>query len=184
MRPDVFPVLANLSEVRARAEHARAIGRRGIPALEFGGDLAVVLVVEDGLTLTWVDEVILESLPRDAFPRAIDNLRARTGKPLRLTRCSSPKVGVWVVGEDDGLASGRLLLRDLWRPINAKMPGELLVRVPTRSTVLCSMNRPSDIAFAEHLAEQLAESARQSGAAAVSSEWLIWTPAGWAAPEP
>lgn len=142
MRPDVFPVLANLAEVRARAEVARTNGRGRIPSLEFGGDLVIVLVVEDGKTLTWVDQPFYDALPPDAFPRAVDNLRALTERPLRLTRCSSPKVGVCVVGEDDGLGSGRLLLRDLWTPVKAKLPGELLVRVPTQSTVLCCMNRP------------------------------------------
>jgi hypothetical protein len=183
VRPDVFPVLASLTEVRARADHARAHGRVGVPALEFGGDLVIVLVIEDGETLTWVDQPLLDSLGADAFPRAVDNLRARTHVPLRLTRCSSPKVGVWVVGEDDGLGSGRLLLRDLWRPIKAKMPGELLVRVPTRSTVLCSMDRPQDMVFADHLALQLTETARKNDAPLVSSEWLKWTPEGWAAVE-
>jgi len=184
VRPDVFPVLADLTEVRGRAEVARAHGRRGIPSLEFGGELVIVLVTQDGASLTWVDEAAFETLPPDAFPRAIDNLRARTQKPLRLTRCSSPKVGVWVVGEDDGLGSGRLLLRDLWAPIRAKMPGNLLVRVPTRSTVLCSMDRPADIAFAEHLAQQLTATAQKKGAPTVSKDWLIWTPDGWAAREP
>ena len=183
MRPDVFPVLANLTEVRARADHARANGRVGIPALEFGGDLVIVLVIEEGETLTWVDQPILDSLGADAFPRAVHNLRARTQVPLRLTRCSSPKVGVWVVGEDDGLGSGRLLLRDLWRPIKAKLPGDLLVRVPTRSTVLCSMNRPQDMVFADHLVEQIKATARSASTAIVSSEWLKWTPEGWAAVE-
>jgi hypothetical protein len=184
VRADVFPVLADLTEVRGRAAVAHAHGRRGIPSIEFGGDLVVVLVVDDGTSTTWVDDDVLDTLPPDAFPRAIANLRARTQTPLRLTRCSSPKVGVWVAGEDDGLGSGRLLLRDLWKPIRARMPGGLLVRVPTRRTVLCSMDRPADMAFADHLARQLAEAAQKSGAAVVSQDWLMWTPDGWAAREP
>lgn len=184
MRPDVFPVLANLTEVRARTESARANGRVGIPALEFGGDLVIVLVSKDGDTLTWVDQPVCDALPPDAFPRAVDNLRARTRSPLRLTRCSSSKVGVWVVGDDDGLGSGRLLLRDPWRPVKAKMPGDLLVRVPTRSTVLCCMNRQEDRVFADHLAGQLTQTAHKTNAPTVSSEWLMWTPEGWASTQP
>lgn len=181
MRPDIFPVLADLTEVRARSEVARSHGRNGIPSLEFGGDLVIVLVVQDGASLTWVDDALGATLPPDAFPRAIDNLRVRTQTPLRMTRCSSPQVGVWVVGEDDGLGSGRLLLRDLWKPIRAKMPGELLVRVPTRSAVLCSMDRPSDVAFADHMAQQLMATAQKKGAPIVSREWLRFTHEGWAA---
>ena len=64
MRPDVFPVLANLAEVRARAEWARTNGRVGIPSLEFGGDLVIVLVVEESKTLTWVDQPFYDALPR------------------------------------------------------------------------------------------------------------------------
>lgn len=71
MRPDVFPVLWNLTEVRARTESARANGRVGIPALEFGGDLVIVLVSKDGDTLTWVDQPVYDALPPDAFPRAV-----------------------------------------------------------------------------------------------------------------
>lgn len=161
MRPDVFPVLADLTEVRGRAAVAKAHGRRGIPSIEFGGDLVVVLVVDDGTSATWVDDDVLDTLPPDAFPRAIDNLRARTRTPLRLTRCSSLKVG----------------------PIRDRMPDGLLVRVPTRRTVLCSMNRPADIAFADHLARHLTEAAPKSGASVVSQDWLMGTPDGWAARE-
>jgi hypothetical protein len=183
VRPDVFPVLANLTEVSARAEVARAHGRGGIPSLEFGGELVVVLVIGEGASQTWVDDATAATLPPDAFPRAVHNLRARTKQPLRLTRTSSPKVGVWVAGEDDGLGSGRLLLRDLWKPVREKLPTDLLVRVPTRSAVLVSMDRPADIAFGEHLADQLVAAAEAKGAPVLARDWLMWTPAGWIARE-
>ncbi|MBX3190821.1 MAG: hypothetical protein KF819_27735 [Labilithrix sp.] len=179
---NVFPVLASAAEVKRRSEQAAARG--GVPSLAFGPTLAMVLVIEDGEKLTWVDAAALDALDtlygidaEDPFALARENLRARTARPLPRKAIANGR-DAWFVGHDDGLDSGRLLLHDLWRPLKEQLPGELLVRVPLRGVVLCCSNVPADMAFVDAVADRFVENAK--GAGVVATPWIAWTEEGWA----
>ncbi len=179
----LFPVLASVQEAKQRGDASRAAGRGGFPGADFGPTVTIILVIEDGETLTWVDSVMLEEIGRaDPFDLAISNLRARTTVPLR-RQPIVPGQDAWFVGENDGLDSGRLLLHDLWASLKADLPGELLVRVVQRGVVLCCSNLASSVGLVDKVAEQIVEKGALQGAAIVTPSWLIWTEHGWGEPE-
>ena len=154
-------------------------GPEAVPGIDFGPTLTAVLVIEEGDRLTWVDSVVFESIRNDdPFSRAIENLRARTARPLR-RKVVTDERAAWFIGEDDGLSSGRLLLHDFWAELEAELPGELLVRVPLRGVVLCCSNIAADMACVDWAADQLIEEATASGAAVVGTSWLGWSDDGW-----
>ena len=175
----MFPVLASRDEAKRRGDASRSAGRGGIPGFDFGPALTIVLVVEDSEILTWVDSVMFETMQvDDPLALARENLRARTTQPLRRKAITEGR-NAWFVGEDDGLDSGRLLLHDLWAPLKAEHPGELLVRVPLRGVVLCCSNVALDMGCVDWAAEQVVGRASASGAAPVATSWLVWTEQGW-----
>lgn len=175
----LFPVIASLEEAKRVGDASRAAGRGGIPGLPFGPALTVVLVVEDGERLAWVDSRTLEEIrSEDPFELARENLRSRTTRPLR-RKAITPGRDAWFVGENDGLDSGRLLLHDLWAPLKAEMPGELLVRVALRGVVFCCSNVPMDMGCVDAAVDHFVAGANARGASTVESPWLAWTEQGW-----
>jgi hypothetical protein len=179
VKRDLVVILHNERTFDARVEQAKKDGHTVTAHWRLGGMLGV-LVVECGEQLIWADEQVIASakLDGDAADLAVQNLRRKTQTPL-LTRRLHPDHAVFIVGEDDGLASGRVILHDLFAPL-AKLVDEafgatLLVRVIQTGLVVCCPNTPGDMAFVEEL---ISHGAKEPSF--VGGEWLAWVHNAWA----
>lgn len=136
-----------------------------------------VLAADIGEQLIWVDDEMLASakIEGDPVDLAIANLRRKTPTPLNTTRMN-PEHAVFIVGEDDGLGSGRVILHDLFAPL-AKLLGKatLLVRVVQTGLVVCCPNTPTDMAFVDDLVTKAKDLP-----GFVGGNWLAWFPDSWA----
>ena len=176
VKEDLVVVFYNERTFDERLEQGRTAGRT-VTALRRLAGMVGVLVVDSGEQLIWVDDQMLASgkLEGDIADLAVANLRRKTQVPLR-TRRLHPEHAVFIIGEDDGLGSGRVLLHDLFAPL-AKLLGKatLVVRVIQTGLVVCCPNTPGDMAFVDELISHAAE---QPGF--VGGRWLAWADNAWA----
>jgi hypothetical protein len=159
-----------------RVETSKKIGRTITAHWRLAG-MVGVLVVEVGEQLIWVDDEMWSSsgIKEDAADLAVKNLRRKTPTPLLTTRMH-PDHAVFIIGEDDGLGSGRVILHDLFAPL-AKLLGQasLLVRVIQTGLVVCCPNTPGDMAFVDELVSKA-----ENLPGFVGGRWLAWFEKSWA----
>jgi hypothetical protein len=175
VKDDLVVVFYSERTFDERVEQGKKGGRTVTAHWRLAG-MVGVLTVDSGETLIWVDDQMLASakLERDVADLAVANLRRKTRAPLLTTRLH-PEHAVFIIGEDDGLASGRVLLHDLFAPL-AKLLGKatLLVRVIQTGLVVCCPNTPGDMAFVDEL---ISHAEREPGF--VGGRWLAWTDKAW-----
>jgi hypothetical protein len=140
------------------------------------GELIAVLGADKPTGITMVSAEQLASLklePKAAFELARKNMRA-THATLALDLMQGTPV--YTNREDDNYISAMMTMPDLWKPLAAKVKGDLLVAFPARNRVFATGSK--DAGAVEGIAK-IANVAFQTEDHPIAATIFKWSPTGW-----
>jgi uncharacterized protein YtpQ (UPF0354 family) len=148
-----------------------------VVARRFLADLWIVYVLDQPESMQLISHGVMKKLglhEAGLHDLALANLRASLqGMPSFLAEGTD---GIHVVQVGDSYEASRLLLPELWQPLQAEMGGDLLACAPTRDVVYYTSALPPDRLRAMR---KLAQSIYDKGPYSLSTAVFKWTPKGW-----
>lgn len=160
-------VAARVYPMLKRPEVLVQVRERKLPMLawtSFLADLIITYVVDEGGSLTYINEQHLESWDvgeQELHQQAIANLRQRTSDAGQITEVGEGEQRLYIYSTMDGYDATRLLLPDALMRWQATLPGQLVIGIPNRDFL---------VAFSDADPGVLESVARQVGLDAASRE--------------